>query len=128
MKKFIFLVKLIILLFFIITIFCLSLYVYAYITPKFNINVSDSITYYDKYGNNIFDKNNNYVKLNEINDNVKNAIISIEDKNFYSHNGFDILRIIKAIIINLTSREIKQGASTISQQYVKNLYLSFDKT
>lgn len=128
MKKFIFLVKMITLLFFVITIFCLSLYVYAYITPKFNINVSDSITYYDKYGNNIFDKNNNYVKLNEINDNVKNAIISIEDKNFYSHNGFDVLRIIKAIFINLTSREIKQGASTISQQYVKNLYLSFDKT
>lgn len=129
MKKIIFIAKSSILLFFTIIIVCLSLYVYAFITPKFNINIADSIIYYDKYGNNIFDKNNdNYVKLDEINDNVKNAIISIEDKNFYHHNGFDIPRIIKAIIINLSSREIKQGASTISQQYVKNLYLSFDKT
>lgn len=129
MKKIIFITKLLILIFFTIIIVCLALYVYAFITPKFNINIADSIIYYDKYGNNIFEKNNNnYVKLDEISDNVKNAIISIEDKNFYHHNGFDIPRIVKAIFVNLSSREIKQGASTISQQYVKNLYLSFDKT
>ena len=71
---------------------------------------------------------NKYVKLNEINDDVKNAIISIEDKNFYSHNGFDIPRILKALLINIKNKSIEQGASTISQQYVKNLYLTFDKT
>ena len=129
MKKTTIFIKIIFLLFFIAIIFIISLYVYAYITPKFNINTVSTITYYDKNNNDIFLNNqNNYVKLSDISDNVKNAIVSIEDKNFYSHNGFDLLRIFKAILINITSGKIKQGASTISQQYVKNLYLSFDKT
>ncbi len=130
MKKFVFVIKIFLLLFFITIIAVLGLYVYAFITPKFIINTSDNITYYDKYGNNIFENSeeNNYVKLENISDNVKNAVISVEDKNFYTHNGFDFLRILKAMFVNITSGEIKQGASTISQQYVKNLYLTFDKT
>lgn len=115
---------------FIIIIVIISLYVYAFVTPKIYINKTDSIIYYDINGRNIFEDtiNNNYVKLDKISDNVKNAIISIEDKNFYHHNGFDFLRILKAIIINIKSGEIKQGASTISQQYIKNLYLTFEQT
>ena len=129
MKKYLFILRLLIVLFFTIIIFILGLYVYAFITPKVIINEKDSIILLDKDGNNIFNKNyNNYVSLNEINDNVKKAIISIEDKNFYSHNGFDVLRILKALFINIKSKSIEQGASTISQQYVKNLYLTFDKT
>ena len=129
MNKISLLIKIFILLLFTIIIVSLGLYVYAFITPKFTINTQDNILFYDKYGNNMFENDNDkYVSLNNINDNVKNAIISIEDKNFYNHKGFDFLRIIKAIFINIFSGEIKQGASTISQQYVKNLYLSFDKT
>ena len=130
MKKIIIFVKSLILFSFISIISILSLYVYAFITPKFTINSQKDIMYYDKNNNDIFYENNenNYVKLNNINENIKNAIISIEDKNFYTHKGFDFLRILKAMIINLTSGKIKQGASTISQQYVKNLYLTFDKT
>ena len=102
---------------------------YAYITPKFPIYTNNNITYYDINGNDMFNSNNNdYVKLDEISPDVINAIVSIEDKNFYKHNGFDFLRIAKAMVINITSGKIKQGASTISQQYVKNLYLTFDKT
>ncbi len=69
------------------------IYAYAFITPKFKINTSDNITFYDKNGENIFDNNKdyNYVKLNNISDNVKNAIISVEDKNFYNHKGFDLV-------------------------------------
>ena len=129
MKKITFFIKTIILLFFTIIIVYMALVVYAFITPKFNINTTDNIIYYDKYENDIFSQNNeNYVKLEDIDENVINSIISIEDKNFYHHKGFDLLRIIKAMIINISSGKIKQGASTISQQYVKNLYLSFDKT
>ncbi len=129
MKKIIVIIKVLILLFFITIISIIGLYVYAYITPKFNINTTQTIHYYDNKGNDIFsNKDNNYVKLKDINKNVINAIISIEDKNFYNHNGFDYLRILKAIFINILSGKIKQGASTISQQYVKNLYLTFDKT
>ena len=129
MKKIIFITKIFIILFFITIIFILGLYVYAFITPKFNINTVDSINYFDSNGNSLFNsKEKNYTKLENISDNVKNAIISIEDKNFYHHNGFDYLRIIKAMLVNISSMEIKQGASTISQQYVKNLFLSFNKT
>ena len=129
MEKIIFVLKLFVSSLFTIIILILGLYVYAFITPKVNINEKDSIVLLDRNGNDIFNKDyNNYVKLNEINDDVKNAIISIEDKNFYSHNGFDIPRILKALLINIKKKSIEQGASTISQQYVKNLYLTFDKT
>ena len=129
MKKIVFVIKIFVLLFFITIIASLSFYVYAFITPKFSINTTDNITFYDKNGDDIFEStDSNYVKLDDISDYVKDAMISIEDKNFYTHNGFDFMRILKAIFINIASGEIKQGASTISQQYVKNLYLTFDKT
>lgn len=130
MKKLLLLTKIFIFSFFSIIIIILSLYAYAFITPKFNINTSKSITYYDKYGNDLFQERekNDYVELSNISDYVKNAIVSIEDKNFYNHKGFDYLRIAKAMFVNLKSKKIKEGASTISQQYIKNLYLTFDKT
>ncbi len=130
MKKLLLLTKIFIFTFFSIIIIILSLYVYAFITPKFNINTSKSITYYDKYGNDLFQERekNDYVELKNISDYVKNSIVSIEDKNFYNHKGFDYLRIAKAMLVNLKSKKLKEGASTISQQYIKNLYLTFDKT
>lgn len=130
MKKILILLKIFIFSFFTFIIVYLSLYVYAFITPKFQINTSKNIIYYDKNNNDIFSENlnNDYVKLSDITNFTKNAIISIEDKNFYNHRGFDYPRILKAMIINIKSGKIKQGASTISQQYIKNLYLTFDKT
>lgn len=130
MKKLILFIKIIIFTFFSFIIINISLYAYAFITPKFNINTSNSITIYDSLNHNIFDEQekNEFVKLKDVSPYVKNAIVSVEDKNFYKHKGFDYLRIIKAIFINITSGKIKQGASTISQQYIKNLYLTFDQT
>ena len=130
MKKIWILLKIFIFSFFTFIIVYLSLYVYAFITPKFQINTSKNIIYYDKNNDDIFSENlnNDYVKLSDITNFTKNAIISIEDKNFYNHRGFDYPRILKAMIINIKSGKIKQGASTISQQYIKNLYLTFDKT
>ncbi len=130
MKKTLFLVKLFLFSIFTFIIVNISFYVYAFITPKFSINTNKNIIFYDKDNNDIFEERNEseYVNLNEISDDVKNAIVSVEDKNFYKHKGFDYFRIIKALIVNITSGKIKQGASTISQQYVKNLYLTFDKT
>lgn len=130
MKKILILLKIFIFSFFTFIIVYLSLYVYAFITPKFQINTSKNIIYYDKNNDDIFSENlnNDYVKLSDITNFTKNAIISTEDKNFYNHRGFDYPRILKAMIINIKSGKIKQGASTISQQYIKNLYLTFDKT
>lgn len=130
MKKITLIIKIFIFLFFTCIIVNISFYAYAFITPKFQINTSKNITFYDKDNNDILKDNieNDYVELSNINDNIKNAIVSIEDKNFYTHKGFDYLRILKAMLVNIKSGKIKQGASTISQQYVKNLYLTFDKT
>ena len=77
MKKFLLITKIFLLALFTFIIVISSLYVYAFITPKTNINTNDSIIYYDKNENNIFENTNNeYVKLNNINQNVINAIKS----------------------------------------------------
>jgi len=68
-----------------------------------------------------------WVNIENISENMKNAIISVEDKNFYKHNGLDYLRIVKAMMNNIKHKSLVEGASTISQQYVKNMYLTFDK-
>ena len=72
--------------------------------------------------------NNDWVSLKDISKYVRNATIISEDKSFYDHSGFDYLRIGKAMFNNIKSGTIVEGASTISQQYVKNLYLDFNQT
>lgn len=57
-----------------------------------------------------------------------NAFIAIEDKRFYDHNGYDLKRIIKASLVNLKTGNKSQGASTITQQLVKNILLTNKKT
>lgn len=59
---------------------------------------------------------------------VPNAFVAVEDKRFYSHDGFDYKRIGKALLRNAASRSFREGASTISQQLIKNTYLSGEKT
>lgn len=68
------------------------------------------------------------IKLEELPNYLKYAFISIEDKNFYKHNGINLKRIIKSFYDNITSGYAKSGASTISQQLIKNLHLSSKKT
>ena len=102
--------------------------IYAIITPKIDIKSANKFYIYDINNKLIEQGNNSWVPLSEMGDNVINATLSVEDKNFYSHNGFDFLRITKAIFENIKNKEIVQGASTISQQYAKNLFLDFDKS
>lgn len=86
---------------------------------------------YDNKENSFYEGNNGtkkWVKLKDISKNLINATIYSEDKNFYQHKGFDIPRIVKSMIINIKSKELEQGASTITQQYARNLFLTFDKT
>lgn len=74
------------------------------------------------------DGHSSYVELKEVSQKFINTLICIEDKNFYNHNGFDYLRIIKSAYTNIVSKEIKQGASTISQQVARLIYLNNEKT
>ena len=69
----------------------------------------------------------NFVGLNEVPDIFTNAIISVEDKRFYSHSGVDILSIGRAIKTNLLDGKLTEGGSTITQQIAKNLYFTQKK-
>lgn len=107
-----------------------GIYLYAYISPKIVLNSANRIYLYDNKEELVFESNNNndWVSLKDISKYVRNATIISEDKSFYDHSGFDYLRIGKAMFNNIKSGTIVEGASTISQQYVKNLYLDFNQT
>ncbi|RSD27178.1 transglycosylase domain-containing protein [Mesobacillus subterraneus] len=69
-----------------------------------------------------------WVALKDVSPHLINATISIEDKSFFAHNGFDYKRIAGAALADLKAMAKVQGASTITQQYARNLYLEHDKT
>ena len=94
---------------------------------KIDITKTNGYYLYDSQ-NNLINSKGDYIKLDDISKHLINATISIEDKNFYKHQGFDYPRILKSLYINLTNKRTLQGASTITQQYAKNLFLEFDKT
>ena len=116
---------------FLATFICITgLYTYAYLSPPLELATIGKIYLYDNEYNLIEtgSSETDWVSLNEMSDYFKDAVISVEDKNFYKHKGFDYLRIIKAMFLNIKNKAIVQGASTISQQYIKNMYLDFDQT
>lgn len=68
------------------------------------------------------------VPFDQISQNVKDATLSIEDKEFYTHHGVKPTSILRAFIANILSLSFSQGGSTITQQVVKNVILTGDKT
>lgn len=71
--------------------------------------------------------NREYATLNEIPTNLQNAFIALEDERFKQHNGIDIKGIFRAIAVNLKNGRFSEGASTITQQLIKNNILTSDK-
>lgn len=67
------------------------------------------------------------VELDEISDYVKQGTVATEDERFYEHGGFDLAGIARAVYVNLTGSG-KEGASTITQQYVRNTILADEMT
>lgn len=127
--------------FFIITIFIFAI--------SLILTVAGAVLFYNasktdltlKQGYNpikIYDDNNNlittdsiyynYTSIYDVSDYIKNAFIAVEDRDFYNHNGFSVKRIFKAMINNIANKNFTQGASTITQQYIKNVYLTNEKT
>lgn len=106
-----------------------GLYIYAKCSPKLRVDGANGYYFYDK-DEKAYDTgaSENWVSLDDISDDLIKATIATEDKHFYKHQGFDFLRIIKALAVNFKSGSKLQGASTITQQYSKNLFLDFDKT
>lgn len=73
------------------------------------------------------DANRIYVEIDLIPQHISDAFIAIEDERFYEHNGIDMRGIFRAVFVNLRSGDLSEGASTITQQVIKNNILSTEK-
>ena len=96
-------------------------------------SVQLSTKIYDRTGTHVLyevhgDQQRTLITIDQVPDNVKNASISAEDKNFYNHQGFDIKGIARSILTNIFRGGKAQGGSTITQQFVKNAILTNEKT
>ncbi|WP_066296620.1 transglycosylase domain-containing protein [Bacillus sp. FJAT-29937] len=105
---------------------------YAKVLGPPPLAVPQSTLFYSDDGTVIGESHNGqkryWVELADISPNLVNATVSIEDRKFYSHHGFDYKRIAGAIIADIKAMAKVQGASTISQQYARNLFLEHEKT
>jgi len=92
-----------------------------------------------KVGSEVYDLHDNLIhtfafeqrtltNVTELPDHVKDILICIEDKNFNNHWGMDLLSFMRSMFVNIKTRSFSQGASTITQQLARNLFLSLDKT
>ena len=68
------------------------------------------------------------VDLKDVPEELKKALIATEDKNFYKHNGYDVVGIIRSSVQNIIARQTVQGASTLTQQLARILFLSNERT
>lgn len=109
---------------------------YADNTPDFSLwkDITPLTSHvYDRHGNEIAtlhgEQNRIFIPLEEIPLHVQQAFIAIEDERFYYHIGIDPIAIVRSFISNLRSgRWTEQGGSTITQQLIKNTYLTSEKT
>lgn len=95
--------------------------------------VAQSTKIYDRTGTHVLydihgNQSRTLVKLTDLPDYAKWATISVEDKNFYQHHGFVFQSILRAMLANVFRGARAQGASTITQQFVKNAILTNEKT
>lgn len=74
------------------------------------------------------EENREIISFSKMSPYIKDSIVAVEDKRFLEHQGVDYIRIIGAFLADLKAGEWIQGASTITQQYVKNIYFSPEKT
>ncbi|MDY2847807.1 MAG: biosynthetic peptidoglycan transglycosylase [Oscillospiraceae bacterium] len=70
----------------------------------------------------------NYTSIEDIPDIYPDAVVSVEDKRFYSHHGIDLRSIGRAIVVNIRELSLAEGGSTITQQLAKNQYYTQEKS
>ncbi|MFV0393355.1 MAG: transglycosylase domain-containing protein [Coprobacillaceae bacterium] len=113
-------------------VFILGCYTLAYSSGEPNINRDRYITMYDNQDTVFYQSINNYsgqyVDLEDISSYFLESIVAIEDHRFYEHRGFDPISIMRAVKVNLTNQDKSQGASSITQQYARLLYLTNEKS
>ncbi|MDP3973897.1 MAG: PBP1A family penicillin-binding protein [Candidatus Daviesbacteria bacterium] len=97
-----------------------------------NRNIAQATKILDREGELLYDiyeeQNRTPIKLDEIPQYVKEATIAIEDKDFYTHRGFSIVGIGRAVVDLAMNRQVSGGGSTLTQQLVKNALLSGERT
>ena len=76
----------------------------------------------------LFLKSSKNIDISQLNPYTINAFIAVEDNRFFSHNGIDPIGIARAVKNNMLAGKYKEGASTITQQLIKNTHLTNDKT
>lgn len=95
-------------------------------------NVKQTLKIFDKDNKEVVSlsagENRKKVELSKISPNVINALIATEDVRFFEHNGIDIKRIFGALWSDIKAKKAKEGASTITQQLIKNSHLTSEKT
>lgn len=93
---------------------------------------AESTVIYDTNGNEAARlasvENREYIEYGKIPQLLREAFIAVEDKRFYDHDGLDFLSIGRAIVKDVIARSAVEGASTITQQLAKNMFLSHEKT
>ena len=112
------------------TIYIVNIAIKSDVPKVATIINNSSSTIYDIEGNNITTLNlinNNSVTFNDLPDVFINALVSAEDARFFAHSGVDFQRVVSALVSNVTTNTI-QGASTLTQQLIKNIYLDSSKT
>lgn len=115
-----------------------AVFLFAYETKDAKLDMSLFSSSKNAVAFSVCDEENNNVDLAIFGDkqldistlpsHVKNAFIAVEDKRFYSHSGVDYKRMAGALLKNIKSRKFSEGASTITQQLIKNTHLSREKT
>lgn len=109
-----------------------SVGIFAKLAGAPNLGVNQTVLYYADNGQVIGESSNGqkrfWVRLDQISPLFINSILSIEDRSFFEHNGLDFKRIGGALVADLKAGKKVQGASTISQQYARNLFLGKEKT
>ena len=68
--------------------------------------------------------NRQYVTIDQIPEDLQHAVVAIEDERFYDHNGIDLKGIVRALVADVRTRDFSQGASTLTQQLIKNNVLN----
>ena len=117
---------------FMIVILLVGFWLYLRIQPLPPMTFNPSTMIYDIHGELIDSsqngENRHVIVMDEIAPTMMQAAIAIEDKRYYQHWGIDPLGLARALWINIRNRDLEQGASTITQQLARNLFLSHEKT
>ena len=110
----------------------LALRIYAQVLGPPSLAVSKATVFLDRNSHSIGDRfaeqRRYWVELEDMSPFISDAILAVEDQEFYEHHGFDYTRIASALLKDVKAMRKVEGASTITQQYARNLYLTHDKT